>query len=126
MSKVKVQRRAQLFITFVHRISLALILGSSITAVAEEPVPELVRRIKPAVVTILTFSGGQTALMQGSGFFIGANQVISNRHVFEGAYRAEVKAADGHIYAVKGVLADERDSDLILLQVDVPPGVFSL
>jgi tetratricopeptide (TPR) repeat protein len=73
-------------------------------------------------VTIVTYGGGEIALGQGSGFFIGANQLISNRHVFEGAYRADVKAANGETYSVKGILAEARDSDLILLQVDIPLG----
>ncbi|MDT7541085.1 MAG: hypothetical protein QOE33_989 [Acidobacteriota bacterium] len=84
--------------------------------------PELVRRVKPAVVAILTYDAKGNTLLSGSGFFIRPGQVVTNLHVIEGARRAEVKTLDGkgRIYSVDGVLATDEEGDLAILGVNVP------
>src|SRR5438067_656182 len=87
----------------------------------EEYLPELVRRIKPSVVSIITYDSRGQKLARGSGFFIAPERAVTNRHVIEGAYKAEVHLANGNIFPVKGVLAVDGEGDVALLQVDVPP-----
>src|SRR4029078_11155566 len=48
--------------------------------------------------------------------------IISNWHVVDECYRAEVKTADGSIYHIKGILASDKEADLVLLEVEIPPG----
>ena len=84
--------------------------------------PELIKSIKPAVVEITTFDSSDEGKALGSGFFTGPRQIISNWHVVDGCYRAEVKTADGNVYGIKGILASDKDADLVLLEVDIPPG----
>lgn len=89
---------------------------------AEGSLPDLVRRVKPAVVAVITYDAKGNTLLSGSGFFVRPGQVVTNLHVIEGARRAEVKTLDGkgRIYAVDGVLASDEEGDLALLGVTVP------
>ena len=89
---------------------------------AEGSLPELVRRVKPAVVAVVTYDAKGNTLLSGSGFFVRPGQVITNLHVIEGAHRAEVKTLDGkgRIYPVDGVLSTDEEGDLALLGVTVP------
>ncbi len=45
---------------------------------------------------------------------------MTNRHVIEGAYRAEVHSSAGNVFAVKGVLAVDAEGDLAILKIDAP------
>jgi S1-C subfamily serine protease len=90
---------------------------------AQESLPELVRRVKPAIVGILTYDAKGDALTTGSGFFIRPGQVVTNLHVIRGAGRIEVKTLDGkgRVYPAAGILAVDEEGDLALLRVDTPP-----
>jgi S1-C subfamily serine protease len=89
---------------------------------AQESLPELVRRVKPSVVAIITYDSKGEALMTGSGFFIRPGEVVTNLHVMRGAARAEIKTleAKGRIYPVAGTLAVDQEGDLTLLSVNMP------
>ena len=88
---------------------------------AEENLPAIVKRIQPSVVVILTYDKNGKILGQGSGFFINERgDVITNRHVLEGADRAEVKTANGKVYAIMKVLAEDKEGDLIRVSVEIP------
>lgn len=97
--------------------------GFAGTADAQDFLPELVKRIKPSAVAIETFDSRDNTLSRGSGFFIAADRVITNRHVIERASRVEIHTLDGKKYPVRGVLAVDGEGDLALLQVDLPRGV---
>ena len=88
--------------------------------IAQDFLPELVKRIKPSAVAIETFDAKDNTLARGSGFFIATDRVITNRHVIERAARVEIHLLDGKKFQVKGVLAVDGEGDLALLQVDVP------
>ena len=83
-----------------------------------QDLPELVRRIKPSAVAIETFDVRGEKLSRGSGFFIELDRIVTNRHVLDGAYRAEVHSSTGAIYPVKSVLAVDAEGDIALLKVD--------
>ena len=80
--------------------------------------PELVARVKPSVVRILTYDAQGQPAGQGSGFFIAEDRIVTNRHVIQGANRAELRLASGATIDTAGVLADDEGHDLVLLQVD--------
>lgn len=87
----------------------------------QENLPAVVKRVEPSVVVILTFDKEGKLLGQGSGFFVSKNgDVITSRHVLQGAKRAEVKTANGKVYAVKRVLAEDAEGDLIRVSADIP------
>lgn len=86
----------------------------------QDILPELVRRIKPSAVAIETFDAKGEKLSRGSGFFIENDRIVTNRHVLEGAHRAEIHSSSGTVFTVKGVLAIDAEGDLALLKIDVP------
>lgn len=89
---------------------------------AQESLPELVRRVKPAIVAVVTYNAKGDALTTGSGFFIRPGQVVTNLHVIRGARRTDVKTLDGkgRVYKVSGLLAVDEEGDLALMRVDMP------
>ena len=107
---------------FPRLLLFAIILTAVRSASAEVSLPELVRRVKPSVVAIVTFDQKGEALSTGSGFFLRPGEVLTNLHVLRRAYRAEVRTLEGksRVYAVKGVLSSDDEGDLALLSVDIP------
>ncbi len=99
---------------------LVILLITAVSAAAQDLLPELVRRIKPSAVAIETFDARGEKLSRGSGFFIDTDRVVTNRHVIEASYRAEVHSSAGSIYPVKGVLAVDAEGDIAILKVEVP------
>src|ERR1041385_1388187 len=99
---------------------LLLILLLPFPTRAQDLLPELVRRIKPSAVAIETFDARGEKLSRGSGFFVESDRIVTNRHVLEGAYRAEVHSSTGAVLPVKGVLAVDAEGDIALLKIDPP------
>src|SRR5260370_353272 len=85
--------------------------------------PELVHRVKPSVVSILTYDLKGEPLISGSGFFVRPGEVMTNMHVIKGAHRVEIHTLEGkgRTYPVAGALAVDDEADLALLSVDLPP-----
>ncbi|MBA3323107.1 MAG: serine protease [Pyrinomonadaceae bacterium] len=81
--------------------------------------PALIRRVKPAVVAVITYDAKGNLLMSGSGFFVRPGQVVTNYHVIDGARRVEIKTLDGkgRIYPVDGAFDIDEEGDLALLSV---------
>ncbi|PWT89976.1 MAG: hypothetical protein C5B55_10405 [Blastocatellia bacterium] len=87
---------------------------------AQDLLPDLVRRIKPSAVAVETFDVRGEKLSRGSGFFIETDRIVTNRHVIEGAYRAEIHSPNGNTFPVKAVLAVDAEGDIALLKIDPP------
>ncbi|MDT4968206.1 MAG: serine protease Do [Acidobacteriota bacterium] len=104
---------------------LALILLSTIAVNAQshESLPELIRRVKPAVVAVITYDAKGEIQMTGSGFFIRPGQVLTNLHVIDGADHAQVRTFDGkgRTYAVDGITSLDDEGDLAVLKIAAPP-----
>ena len=116
-------RKFPRFVPFALVLFLAsAVSATSIAARADENLPTLVKRVKPAVVAIATYDSSGEALMTGSGFFLRPGQVVTNLHVVRGAARAEIKTLDGKgkVYPVTGALAVDEEGDLALLNVEMP------
>src|ERR1700741_2573433 len=103
-------------------LSLLLFLGLVPPTSAQDLLPDLVRRIKPSAVAIETFDARGVQLSRRSGFFIDVDRVVTNRHVIENAYRAEVHSYTGNVYPVKGVIAVDAEGDIAVLRVETPAG----
>ena len=103
---------------------LALVLLSVIPALAqaEESLPELIRRVKPAVVAVITYDAKNEVQMTGTGFFIRPGQVLTNLHVIDGAHHAEVRTLDGKgkTYPADGLLSVDDEADLAVLSINIP------
>ena len=108
---------------FVPQLTLVLfLLSAGVAAQAQGSLPELVRQVKPSVVSVLTYDAKGEPLISGSGFFVRPDEVVTNRHVFEGAHRVEIHTLEGkgRTYPVTGALAVDDEADLALLSVDLP------
>jgi hypothetical protein len=113
-----IKRRFPRLLPFVFMLAAA----SVAVAHADETLPNLVKRVKPAVVAIATYDANGEALMTGSGFFLRPGQVVTNLHVIRGAVRAEIKTLEGKgkVFPVNGTLAVDEEGDLALLSVEMP------
>jgi tetratricopeptide (TPR) repeat protein len=89
---------------------------------AQETLPDLVRRVKPSVVSVLTYDAKGESLISGTGFYVRPGEVVTNLHVIRGAHRVEIHTLEGkgRTYPVAGALAVDDEGDLALLSVDVP------
>src|SRR5436190_3339299 len=96
-----------------------LVCGAT-AAAGQDELPDLVRRIKPSAVAIETFDARGERLTRGSGFFIDKDRVVTNRHVIDGAFRAEVHLNSGNTFPVKNVLGVDAEGDIALLKVEAP------
>ena len=108
--------------TYPRLFSIALVLFLTSAVRAQESLPSLVKRVKPAVVAITTYDANGEAVMTGSGFFLRPGQVVTNLHVVRGSVRAEIKTLDGKgkMFPVNGTLAVDEEGDLALLSVEMP------
>lgn len=107
---------------------LLIIFGNIRPLFSQESYANLVKRIQPAVVTIITLNSKAKPIALGSGFFINNDgSLITNYHVIQGAYAIVVKASDGSIYEVKGVTDEDKKMDIAILSVDIAPNkIYSL
>jgi tetratricopeptide (TPR) repeat protein len=88
---------------------------------AEVNLTKLVNKIRPAVATVIVYDANRQVNSIGSGFFIDkTGHLITNYHVLEGSYAADVRTADGKTYPVKMVVAENQSVDLLKVLVDVP------
>ncbi len=103
----------------VTAITFITLLGT--TYAEETGLTDIVKRISPAVVTVLRYNMERQVTGLGSGFFISQNgDLITNHHVLAGAFYAEVKTMDGDIYPIKQVIAESKTADLLKVKVDIP------
>jgi tetratricopeptide (TPR) repeat protein len=109
-------------LSLIWILSLAAAANAAVNSAQQDLLPELVRRIKPSAVAIETFDARGEQLSRGSGFFIDSDRVVTNRHVIENAYRAEVHSFNGYVYQVKGVVAVDAEGDLAVLRIEAPAG----
>lgn len=81
----------------------------------------IIKRIEPSTVIIFAYDNKGEFLQLGSGFFISQNgDIITNYHVLQGASSAEVKTSDGKTYPTTYIVAEDEQSDIIRLSVDIP------
>ena len=91
-----------------------LLLGLVPTPAAD--IPELVRRVKPAIVELFTFDSQGRPLASGSGFFASSmGVVITNWHVIDGATEVLARTLNGQIYHYTGIRKKVGDLDVAAL-----------
>jgi tetratricopeptide (TPR) repeat protein len=90
-------------------------------AEAAAPLVRLVKKIQPAVATVIVYDMERNIKNIGTGFFINRQgHLITNFHVVAGTYAADVRTSAGKSYPVRSVLSENRTADLLKLQVDIP------
>jgi S1-C subfamily serine protease len=90
---------------------------------AQDSLPELIKRVVPAVVTVVGFNAAGKVIRLGSGVFIDPEgHLITNLHVIKGVARAEVKLLKGEVYPLTEMVAVDEKADLVKLAVNLPGG----
>ena len=88
---------------------------------ALEDLPKLVKKIQPAVVTIITYDGRGKEKSIGTGFFINSEgHFLTNYHVLKDAIRVEIKTHEGLSYTMKRVISQDKIGDLAIGEVKSP------
>jgi tetratricopeptide (TPR) repeat protein len=104
---------------FSIAVTLFLIGGFS-PATGQESLPLLIKKTEPSIVVIVTYGREGNILGQGTGFFINPEgDVVTNSHVLEGAARAVAQTSDGKEHAVRRILAEDKEGDLVRLSVEI-------
>lgn len=106
----------KLLVTF----ALGLLFAWAPRANAQQPSPAALTQLKHAVVIVTTYDERGKPLLQGSGFFITPEQVVTSLHVLKEACRIRIETFAGKTIQIVGVAASDLNSDLALLQVDAP------
>lgn len=104
--------------------SLAILLAAASFAVsstsAHESSQNQIAQLKRAVVIITTYDDLGKPLLQGSGFFIDPEQVVTNLHVIKGASQIRIETFAGTTTTVQSVVATNESTDLALLRIAQP------
>src|SRR2546423_847627 len=103
-------------------LALLALFFFAASARAQDSLPELIRRVKPSVVSVITYNAAGEVALTGSGFFIRPGQVLTNLHVVEGAHHAEIRTFEGKgkTYQVKGLVDVDGDGALAVLSIAMP------
>lgn len=102
--------------TRLHLLFAIILLAYNATA--QNSLTKIVHRVKPSVFKIITYDRFNTPSKQGTGFFIDSSgTALSNAHVFEDAYKAEVITATGDTLPVELIIAQDREIDIIKFKV---------
>ena len=98
-----------------------LLLLISTFSSAQENLSDIVKRIEPSIVAVLSYDREGNTVNQGKGFFISGNgDVITSRNILAGAHHAEAGTSDKMLYPVRKVLAEDRVVNLIRVGVEIP------
>lgn len=109
--------------TFFGLLSLfwALSLPGTPGVRAQEPqLKDLARDAKPSVVQLKRLDALGQEIGSGTGFFVTSDGwLVTNHHVIDGASSLEAQLDDLSVVRVEGILAQNPDNDLAVVQVDI-------
>ncbi|MCX5904059.1 MAG: trypsin-like peptidase domain-containing protein, partial [Proteobacteria bacterium] len=112
-------RRLSCQSTFIITLLLFSFFNTTKLLAEENQLKDMLKRVMPATVLVVTYDEKGQPLSQGSGFFISEKgEVITNYHVMGGALTAGIKTSDGSIYKITHVLSEDVASDLIKMLAD--------
>lgn len=121
MSDINCSHRSRLTLGLMV---LAFLFASSSRVAANPSLPknseETTAKLKRAVVIITTSDRQGKPLLQGSGFFISADLLVTNLHVIKEAGLIRIQLFDGASRDVQSVVAMSEREDLALLQLKMP------
>lgn len=100
-------------------IGIALLLVSTTSLRAENELTALAERTGPSVVLLTAEDPIGNKLGAGTGFVVTKDgRVVTNHHVIEPASRMTATLADGSKRKILGILADDEENDIAILQME--------
>jgi len=105
-------------------VALALVAASTLVATSALALDtaRLASATKPSVVLVSLYDAGGATAGWGTGFFVTADgKLVTNHHVIDEAGRATVSLSDGRVLDVKGILVDDAEHDIAIVQVKGGP-----
>ena len=94
------------------------------TSLHAETIPDIVAKVKPAVVQITTLDQDRKPLKTGTGFFVSADgYLLTNNHVVAGGSFILAQTNSGAVYNFESIVVRSEDPDLAMLKfttTDVP------
>ncbi|MGH9740586.1 MAG: trypsin-like peptidase domain-containing protein [Candidatus Acidiferrales bacterium] len=100
---------------FSRTVLLLLFCASAVKAQRDLSASAIFKAAKPSIVLIIGGDSKGQPTVQGSGFIIAPNRIVTNHHVVAGTSAAMVVFSDGATAAVTDVVADSPAKDLIVL-----------
>jgi S1-C subfamily serine protease len=80
---------------------------------------EIARKASPSVVRITLYDALGEKMATGTGFFVSeGGQIVTNHHVIKGGARATATLENGKEIAILGVLAQDVDKDVAVLEAE--------
>jgi hypothetical protein len=117
------EREMRRSITCVGILTLFCLSFSGLPSRAAEISEELVRKVQPAIVTVLCYNKAGYRYGLGSGFMFRAEaHLITNYHVLGNAAMAKIRTRDGREYNVTTIVGEDKANDLVEAVVDMPQG----
>lgn len=87
------------------------------SVVEKQDVPEIVRSVSNSIVQVIVSDASANVLSRGSGFIVSTDgKVVTNYHVIVGGTTFVIKFPNGAFYEVAGVLAADKERDLVILK----------
>jgi S1-C subfamily serine protease len=87
---------------------------------AHELHSDQITSLKRAVVIVTTYDVCGKPLLQGSGFFVAPDRVVTNSHVISHASQIRVTTFSGKTFSIQTIGATDERSDLAILDLDGP------
>jgi S1-C subfamily serine protease len=101
-------------------LAVVFILVAAVSITAHPPSKKRIASFKRAVVIVMTYDDRGMPLLQGSGFFITPERIVTNLHVISQASAISIQTFAGKVYSVRTIVATDTRADLVLLQLDEP------
>ncbi len=105
----------------IHILWILSVVGAAAAGPGEMDLTRLVKKVSPAVVTVVTYNLDNRITGFGSGFFINnKGHLITNHHVLADAFAAAIKTIDGDFYPVTAVIGQNKRADIVKVIVKIP------
>ena len=101
-------------------VLIAAVSFASSSTLANGSSENHITQLKRAVVIITTYDAQGKALLQGSGFFIDVDQVVTSLHVIKDANQIRLETFSGTTATVQSIVAINKETDLALLRLEQP------